>query len=88
MEFYDVLDQVVALLQQRKRVTYGALTLQFKLDDEHLKVLKEELIEAQEVAVDKDGKMLVWIGGEATPVLIPTRSCKGIPPLRRDWSEC
>ena len=39
MDFYEVLDQVVALLQTRRRVTYGALQLQFKLDDEHLQVL-------------------------------------------------
>src|SRR6187200_2967987 len=62
MDFYDVLDQVAALLQKRKRVAYGALTLQFKLDDEQLQVLKEELIEAQRVAADEDGKVLVWVG--------------------------
>ncbi len=62
MDFYEVLDQVAALLQKRKRVTYGALKLQFKLDDEQLQVLKEELIEAQRLAVDEDGKVLVWIG--------------------------
>jgi class 3 adenylate cyclase/predicted ATPase len=66
MDFYEVLDQVVALLRHRGRVTYRALKLQFQLDDEHLETLKEELIEAQELAVDKDGKMLVWIG--ASPV--------------------
>ena len=58
MDFYEVLDQVAALLQKRKRVTYGALKLQFKLDDEQLQVLKEELIEAQRVAVDEDGKVI------------------------------
>ena len=29
MEFYDILDQIVALLQRRGRVTYNALKLQF-----------------------------------------------------------
>ena len=29
MDLYDVLDQIVALLQQRGRVTYNALKLQF-----------------------------------------------------------
>src|SRR5437867_1498515 len=62
MDFYEVLDQVVALLRTRGRVTYRALKLQFQLDDEHLEALKEELIESQELAVDKDGKMLVWVG--------------------------
>jgi hypothetical protein len=36
------LRQVVALLRQRQRVTYRALKVQFKLDDETLKALKEE----------------------------------------------
>jgi class 3 adenylate cyclase len=32
-----------------------------------LEDLKFELIEGQELAVDKDGKMLVWKGAEGTP---------------------
>ena len=32
------------------------------MEDEALEDLKFELIEGQELAVDKDGKMLVWIG--------------------------
>jgi class 3 adenylate cyclase/predicted ATPase len=66
MDFYAVLDQVVALLQQRKRVTYGALKLQFQLEDEHLQVLKEELIDGQQVAVDEGGKVLVWKASRLT----------------------
>ncbi len=62
MDFYEVLDQVVALLRTRGRVTYRALKLQFQLDDEHLEALKEELIEAQRVAADDNGKVLVWVG--------------------------
>src|SRR5215510_124049 len=62
MDFYEVLDQVVALLRQRGRLTYRALKYQFQLDDDGLEALKEELIEAQELAVDKDGKVLVWVG--------------------------
>ena len=46
MDFYEVLDQVVALLRRRGRVTYRALQLQFTLDDHALAVLKDELIEA------------------------------------------
>ena len=62
MDFYEVLDQVVALLRTRGRVTYRALKLQFQLDDEQLETLKEELIEAQRVATDEDGKVLMWVG--------------------------
>src|SRR5439155_236901 len=65
MDFYEVLDQVVALPRTRGRVTSRALKLQFHLDDEHLETLKEELIEAQRVAADEDGKVLVWVGTHA-----------------------
>ena len=36
MDLYEVLDQIVALLRQRQRVTYRALKVQFQLDDEAL----------------------------------------------------
>jgi len=62
MDFYDVLDKVQALLSQRGRVSYRALKLQFHLDDETLDALKEELIEVHHLAVDQDGRMLVWTG--------------------------
>src|SRR6266508_1167082 len=61
MTFDQILDQVIALLQRRGKVSHRALKDQFQLDDELLDVLKEELIEVHELAVDKDGKMLVWV---------------------------
>jgi hypothetical protein len=36
MDFYTVLDQVLALLRQCQRVTYRTLKVQFQLDDEAL----------------------------------------------------
>lgn len=65
MEFYAVLDQVVELLRQRGRVTYRALKLQFNLDDNSLETLKEEIIDAQRLAVDEQGKVLIWTGDSA-----------------------
>src|SRR5262245_1226287 len=62
MDLYAVLDQVVDLLRQRQRVTYRALKVQFQLDDEALEALKEELIEAQHLAADEMGRILVWSG--------------------------
>jgi class 3 adenylate cyclase len=62
MEFYAVLDQVMDLLWQRGRVTYRALKLQFGLDDEQLEALKEELLYAQQLAVDEANRLLVWVG--------------------------
>ena len=65
MRFSEIVKEASALLQESGRVTYRALKLEFDLDDEQLDVLKDELIEAQELAADKDGKMLVWTGDGA-----------------------
>jgi len=62
MRFYAVLDQVVALLRQRGRVTYRALKREFQLDDACLEDLKDELINAQHLAVDEQSAILVWTG--------------------------
>ncbi len=43
MDFYEVLDQAVKLLRQRGRLTHRALKVQFKLDDETLEALKDEM---------------------------------------------
>jgi hypothetical protein len=59
MDFYAVLDQVIELLRSRGRVTYGALKLQFGLDNEQLEVLKDEIISAQRLARDEEGRILV-----------------------------
>src|SRR5262247_3686094 len=68
MDFYDVLDQVLDLLRQRGRVTYNALKRQFGLDDACLQDLKDEIIEAQRLAVDENDRVLVWTGdGAITP---------------------
>jgi class 3 adenylate cyclase len=67
MDFYDILDQVVALLQCRGRVTYNALRLQFHLDDEHLAILKDELLYAHPQVVDDAGRGLRWTGDPAVP---------------------
>jgi hypothetical protein len=40
MEFYALLDQVVALLRSRGRVSYRTLKLQFNLNDEAIAALK------------------------------------------------
>ncbi len=62
MTFPELLVQVRELLQSKGRVSYRALKLQFNLDDEYLDGLKDELIEAERIAADEDGKVLVWVG--------------------------
>jgi len=66
MKFSEIVDQAVEFLRRRERVSYRALKREFDLDDESLEDLKVELIDAQRIAVDEDGKVLVWVG--ATPV--------------------
>src|SRR5262245_47596835 len=79
MDFYAVLDQVIDLLRSRGRVTYGALKLQFGLDNEQLEVLKDEIIAAQRLAVDEDNRVLVWVGDHAAASAQPPVS--GTPAL-------
>src|SRR5712691_5883059 len=62
MAFAEVLVQVRELLQSKGRVSYRALKLQFNLDDDYLEGLRDELIEAEHVAADEGGKVLVWVG--------------------------
>jgi Adenylate and Guanylate cyclase catalytic domain len=66
MTFEELLDQAIDMLRRRGRVTYRALKLQFHLDDETLDVLKDELIHGQQLAIDEDGRVLVWAGPSAT----------------------
>jgi class 3 adenylate cyclase/tetratricopeptide (TPR) repeat protein len=77
MEFYELLEQVLDLLRRRGRVSYGALKAQFHLDDDYLAALKDELIDAQRLASDEDGKVLVWIG-DASPTP-PVRELEPAP---------
>jgi hypothetical protein len=65
VKFYEIVNQVVALLQREGRVSYRALRLEFDLNDDTLEALKEELIDAKLLAIDENGKVVVWVGGEA-----------------------
>ncbi len=68
MTFDEALDQVRELLQQRGRVTYRSLKLRYQLNDELLAGVTDELISAERVAVDEDGKVLVWKDSLASSV--------------------
>jgi class 3 adenylate cyclase/tetratricopeptide (TPR) repeat protein len=83
MTFEEILDQAIAMLQRRGRVSYRTLTLQFHLDAESLEALKEELLEVHQLARDHDGKMLVWMGdnGPASPPAAPPPSPPDRAPL-------
>src|SRR6266852_3830085 len=90
MDFYTILDQVIALLRQRQRVTYRALKVQFHLDDEALEALTEELLYAHPQVRDDEGRGVRWTGDTAsTPVQAPPSTppapqflTPGDPPLQ------
>ena len=62
MKFSAIVDQAKELLQRKERLTYGALKREFDLDDETLADLRDQLIEAEQVAADENGRVLVWTG--------------------------
>ena len=62
MTFDEILAQVIALLQRQGRVSYGALKRRYHLDDAYLEDLKDEIIHAQRIATDEDGRILFWTG--------------------------
>src|SRR5713101_8134794 len=62
MTFYEMLEQVITLLQRHGRLSYRALKVQFELDDDRLDLLKDELLYAQYPIADDNGRGLVWTG--------------------------
>ena len=67
VEFAEVLAQVIDLLAREERLSYRALKLRFHLDDEYVEGLKEEIIYAKRLAVDEEGRVLVWTGDAGAP---------------------
>src|SRR5262249_33383271 len=62
MTFEEMLDQALAMLQRRGRLTYRTLQRQFQLDDETLTDLKDALLYAHPEVHDDAGRGLVWTG--------------------------
>ena len=85
MTFEEIVDQTLAMLQCRGRMAYRTLKRQFNLNDDGLDDLKVELIEAQRVAMDEDGNVLVWTSNVAahTPASRRTGIDPGAPAGRR-----
>src|SRR5215475_7931821 len=83
MTFEEILDQAIAMLQRRGRVTYQTLRLQFQLDEEHLEALKDAILFAYPQVVDAAGRGLVWSGdaGAISPPP-PASPQSGGPPVK------
>ena len=67
MTFREILDQVRGKVRDKGRVTYRALKREFTLDDDYVADVAAELIDAEHVARDEDGKVLVWTGAAPVP---------------------
>jgi class 3 adenylate cyclase/tetratricopeptide (TPR) repeat protein len=66
MTFEEILDQAIAMLQRRGRMTYRTLQRQFALDEDALNDLKDELLYAHPEVRDDAGRGLVWSGEPST----------------------
>jgi predicted ATPase/class 3 adenylate cyclase len=86
MDYDAVLAQVLDLLQQEQRLSYRVLKRRLHLDDDLLEDLKEDIIYAKRLAVDEDGRVLVWTGGTSsapTPVFpVPSPATPDVSPAQ------
>jgi hypothetical protein len=53
MTFEEILDQAIAMLQRRGRLTYGALKRQFSLDDAYLEDLNTVDVQEAKALLDE-----------------------------------
>jgi class 3 adenylate cyclase/tetratricopeptide (TPR) repeat protein len=83
MGFFEVLNQVIELLQREGRISYRALKRELDLDDAYLDDLKAEIIQAKKLAMDEDGAVLVWTGNAApaSPAVSALASAPNRAPL-------
>ena len=63
MDYDAIVTQALTLLQRERRLAYRVLKLRLQIDDDLLEVLKDDLIYEKKLAVDEDGRVLVWTGG-------------------------
>jgi oligopeptide/dipeptide ABC transporter ATP-binding protein len=83
MTFEEILDQAVAMLQRRGRMTYRTLQRQFALDEDALTDLKDELLYTHPEIRDDAGRGLIWTGNpsNAPPATSPPASSQDRAPL-------
>ena len=70
MSFLETVEKARAFLERNGRVSLGALTLEFGLDEAEIEALVDELVEIQQVAV-REGRALTWDGGNRAALIEP-----------------
>ena len=84
MTFEEILDQAIAILQRRGRVTYRLLQRQFQLDDDTLADLLAGFRHAYRDVISEDEQGLVWTGGAA---VLPTPPPPALQPSQPSGSQ-
>ncbi len=77
--FYALILTVIGLLQCERRVTYRRLKYVVGIDDALVEEIREEL-RLRRLAIDEEGKVLVWVG-ETQPALQPVVAMPSRPAL-------
>jgi class 3 adenylate cyclase len=81
MTFEEILDQALAMLQRRGRVTYRTLQRQFDLDEAALEDLKDAIHFAHPQVIDEAGQGLVWpVSPADQPGLVASPPAASLPP--------
>jgi hypothetical protein len=84
MTFEETLAHALDRRRRRGRVTYGALKRQCNLDDASLEDLKAARIEGQRLAVDEEGRSLVWVGEADATANSPAASLSARQPTPQE----
>jgi predicted ATPase/class 3 adenylate cyclase len=67
MDLYTVVDRVKDLVEQRRRISYRAIQLQFELSPDQLDIVCEELLYTHGDEVGQDGRGLMWLHSRRRP---------------------
>src|SRR3989442_128648 len=84
MTFEEILDQAIAMLQRRGRMTYRTLQRQFTLDEDALNDLKDELLYAHPEVRDDAGRGLAWT---RDPGITASHAALAMQPAMRGTTE-
>jgi predicted ATPase/class 3 adenylate cyclase len=76
VNFDELLEQVLALVQRQGRVSYRAIKRRFDVDEDYLADLREEILFTHPHIREEDGRGLVWTAAPA-----PTGGLMPSPPL-------